>query len=217
MHKLMTALACAAALLAGAGQAQATVVYASSVISADSTGKMRNGADISSTQLVAASALGGPSDVTPDSTGFYSLGFGGSITLAFDSLIGPGTATFYESTSGTIYPREAANIYLFDLASSMFVFAGTVDNQPIGTFDTLDFSGLCSIGCSQMQIVDVSLFSDFAGYPIADGYDVNAIAVTAFAAPPAEIPEPATLPLMALASVGAGLVLLRRSTTRTKP
>lgn len=206
MKQLILAVACAAAFTA-AGNASATVVYASNVVAANSTGLTVSGTAMDGDRLVAASTLGAPDAATAGSLGFYSLGFGGSLTLSFSTLFGQGTATFYEATGGTTYPRESVDVFVFDLANSSFVFAGVADNQ--NGPSQLSFSGLCSIGCSQLRLVDTSDPADFAELPLADGYDVNAVSVTTFGEPQ-QVSEPATLGLLVAGLLAGGLVRRRR-------
>jgi hypothetical protein len=209
MFKSVSRLLCATALLvASISSAQATVVYANSVVSANSTGLNLGGTAISADRLNANGALGGPSDTTANSAGFYSLGFGGSLTLGFSGLFGSGTAIFFETTNPG-YGTESADVFVFDVASNAFVFAGNVDNLAGGLGDTLSFDGLCLAGCSSLKLVDTTSQKVYAGNKTADGFDVNSVSVTLFQ-PAGEssntVPEPGSVALF-----GLGLAALATS------
>lgn len=201
-----------AAVVSLSTQADASVVYANSVISASSTGLTVTNTAIDSARLIGASALSSANAVVAQSTGFYSLGFGGSITLGFSGLFGSGTATFYETTGAGPYPKESANIFVFDLASNAFVFAGSVDSQPVGLYETLSFANLCSLGCSSLKIVDTTNRADFQDYPQADGYDVNAVSVSLLGPQLLNsVPEPGTLTLLGLGLAGLSIARKRKA------
>lgn len=102
---LAAGMALAATL--AAPHAAAAPVFATSVASADSTGLTKNGASIAAARLNGNNALGAPDG------SFYSLGFGGSITLDFGTLIGEGLLEVFEVTNGT-YPLEAAKVLALD-------------------------------------------------------------------------------------------------------
>jgi len=214
MFKSVSRLLCATAMLvASLSSAQATVVYADSVISANSTGKNLGGAAIAANRLIASAALGNQSAATASSAGFYSLGFGGSITLGFSGLFGSGTATFFETTNPG-YGTESADVFVFDVASNLFVFAGSVDNLAGGLGDTLSFDGLCLSGCSSLKLVDTTSKAAFVSDKSADGFDVNAISVTLFEqlAGRNNVPEPGSVALFGLAL--AALAVSRRKSLR---
>lgn len=201
MFKSVSRLLCVSAmLLASFSSAQATVVFADSVISANSTGKNLGGGAIGADRLIASAALGNQSAATANSVGFYSLGFGGSLTLGFSGLFGNGSAVFFETTNPG-YGTESADVFVFDVASSNFVFAGNIDNLNGGQ-DSLSLTGLCLSGCSSLKLVDTTSKLAFAGVSQADGYDVNAVSVTLFEqlTPLANtVPEPGSVALFGLA------------------
>jgi hypothetical protein len=102
-------------------------------------------------------------------TGFFSLGFDGNLTLAFDYPIfnGPGVDfVVYETTWGS-YPIEAAEVY-FDGVSG-----GVVTNEGSGV-GSVSIPDVLSTS-NYVKLEDVTQKSDFLSKPNADGYDVDAV------------------------------------------
>ncbi len=192
--RLLAAGVALAASLA-APHAAAAPVFANAVVSADSTGLTKNGASIAAARLNGNNALS-----APDSA-FYSLGFGGSITLSFGTLFGEGLVEVFEITNG-VYPEEAAKVFALD--EGIWKEIGTVTN--VAGQNTLTISGVCLSGCSELKILDASNAALHAND--ADGFDLNAVSVTPFAA---QMPAPATAALLGVGLLGVAGALRRRA------
>jgi predicted ribosomally synthesized peptide with SipW-like signal peptide len=110
-------------------------------------------------------------------TGFFSIGKGGKITVEFAQPVvnDPGTdLRFYEATNGRIgYPLETAEIKVsFD--GITYYSIGSVGSEPSGDgVEELDItpSGLLSI--KYVQVIDTTNYNLHASD--ADGYDLDAI------------------------------------------
>jgi len=115
-------------------------------------------------------ALGAP-DYNGSAITFYSLGFGGDITLGFDNYIctdeGMDVRT-YEVTNGT-YPTEVAEVWVSQYNDSDWEYVGDVNNKGISSIELPD----ALYWVQYVKLVDKSdktLFSNDA-----DGYDLDAV------------------------------------------
>jgi hypothetical protein len=116
-----------------------------------------------------AESTGIPFDPVVTPYTFYSLGFGGSITVKFDNLIinGPGNdLKIYEITGGSSYPPEYAKIEASMDGVNWVVLASSILRD-----DEVDLGTL-----TQAQYVRVTDVSNPALFELeADGYDLDAI------------------------------------------
>lgn len=134
-------------------------------------------------------ALGSSTQLVPGWERFYSLGFGGTITLYFDNYIinGPGTdLSFYEATFSANWAVESAKVYASQDGVN-WTFIGVVDNKPFQSkyenISTLDLGSLA--WAKYLRLDDTSPQNTGNDN---DGYDLNAIkATTAGCALPADL------------------------------
>lgn len=191
----------------GLSQASAVTVHATQV-DAGRSGvagvgfEAQTGSPISGSRDNAANALGAPDQVDPN-VNFYSLGRGGAAVFGFGTAF-DGTATVFEVTFGCGGPQasggtcnfaETADLYLFngdynpfdgefdetDLVNVGFVFETSIPNgnanAPGGASITINGP------FTYLALVDTSTQG-------SDGFDVDAVSVSA-------VPLPAALPLLA--------------------
>lgn len=158
----------------GAGPWADTVVTSSQ-------GLMKNGSPVPAPRSDATSTLGVAENTTVDGT-FFSLGFGGSITLSFDNLITSGVIVV-EATNPD-YPLEQVNIELSSDGAS-WISAGTVVQD--GSVSMPD-----NLTCAKfVRITDTSNAANFTD-DTADAYDVDGVQATD--GEPCEIPTPTPTP-----------------------
>lgn len=116
-----------------------------------------------------AEALGPPDSY--ENNYFYSLGFGGSLTLAFETFIG-GELTVYEVTNGT-YPAELAEVFV-SRDGAEWVYLGKADNSDSDTTGRVRSSTFLLDACYQYvrldDATDATVHSDSA-----DAFDVDAV------------------------------------------
>jgi len=120
--------------------------------------------------------LGAPDGIGSPASGFYSLGFGGVITVVFTEPVydGPGNdLIFHEITnSRQSYPEELASVEVSSDGSTYFPI-GTASSQDPAGVASLDIatSGLSSI--LYIRVTDTTNSSIHGA--TADGYDLDAI------------------------------------------
>lgn len=137
--------------------------WADSVISS-SQGLTKGGGAVPAARSNPLAALGVAENDTVDSH-FFSLGFGGKITLGFDNGISSGVIVVEATNPG--YPAEKAKVEV-SADGSTWYDAGTISqdgqvNKP------------AQVGCAKyVKLTDVSNPSDFPE-STADGYDVDGV------------------------------------------
>ena len=145
--------------------------YANEVVSFNQK-KQTDGSSVSAVRSNPLSALGAPEN--NDTQNFVSLGFGGDITLKFESPIKNGEGNdvrVIESTFGSPscarYPETIRAFASQDGCHFIWIGDGCQDTD----FD------LGSLAWAQyIRLVDVSpVGATYQGTPVADGYDVDAV------------------------------------------
>lgn len=133
-------------------------------------GLRKDGSPVASTRSDPNNALG-PADSPQPTINFYSLGFGGDITLGFENYICNDAGVDIkpdEVTWGSGYPEEDADVEVSQDGSTWFD-VGTVNNQ--GT-TTVDLPGTLY----WVQYVKLTDTTDPGPLPSdADGYDLDAV------------------------------------------
>lgn len=124
-------------------------------------------------------ALGAEDWVTNGNTGFFSLGFGGSIILRFNSYV-PNVAgadlTVYEATNGDTYPSETATVEVSQNGTT-WMLAGTANNATIpGRTTDIDFNATGLDWITYVRITDTTNPAPHTND--ADGFDLDAVKAT---------------------------------------
>lgn len=146
-----------------------------------SQGLMKNGAAVPAIRSDATSAVGVAENNTTDGN-FFSLGFGGSITLSFDNPISNGIITV-EATNPD-YPGETATIEL-SADGTTWLTAGTVTQD--GSVNMPE-----TLACAKfVRITDTSDANNFTD-ETADGYDVDGVQTAE--GEPCTVPTPTSTP-----------------------
>jgi hypothetical protein len=186
---IVKTLSLAAVLAASAASANAAVVYATSVDSyVQGTNTITGG-------FIPARAITANATGAPDGN-MLSLGFGGSAIVSFGTkFIGPGKIweiTFGNKRTGTLPYIETVKVSLG--LNGIFTYIGNVSNTTAVTGDSFNFAGTFD----QILLEDISPLG-----PERDGFDIDAISVTA-------VPVPAA-GLLLLSAIGAVAAVRRRS------
>jgi hypothetical protein len=111
---------------------------------------------------------------------FYSLGFGGEITVVFDVAAnnGPGDDLLvWEKTYGpnSPYPTETADVFAWDAAGAAWVLLGEASNQPSSARSNVDNSFDLGALTSTTKILIVDTTDPCLHDGQADGFDVNGV------------------------------------------
>ncbi len=114
-----------------------------------------------------------PGDEVVIPTGsFYSMGFGGSLTLGFENPIcnqpGVDLAIEVREITKLPYPVERAQVYVSEDGVT-FLLAGTVSRD-----DTVAMPAGITVA-NFVRLVDVNALADYAFDPNADGFDVDGV------------------------------------------
>lgn len=137
-------------------------------------GKRKDGSAVLPARSDASDALGESDWSSGGSSGFFSLGFGGSITLSFDSFVSDVAGTdlsIHEATNGS-YPLEKVTVEVSQDGSE-WESAGTADNTNPSKVTEIDFS---STGLAWIKFVKLTDISDKAPFSSdADGFDLDAV------------------------------------------
>jgi len=112
--------------------------------------------------------------------GFYSLGFGGEITVVFEPAVtnGPGDDVLvWEKTYGpnSPYPVETADVFAWDAAGATWVLLGEASNEPSSARSNVDNSFDLGALTSTTKILIVDTTNPCLHNGQADGFDVNGV------------------------------------------
>jgi len=149
----------------------------------DAQGDRWDGSAVLANRSNPTDVLGEPDGlIAGGGSGFYSLGFGGSITVAFDGPVynsySPYQVAGVEITGGNRYPLESARVeFLYD--GDWYPAATELTNQPVDGGDPKTFTYVKLPAeipyAEQVRIIDTTDPADFTTKPTADGYDLDAV------------------------------------------
>lgn len=172
--------------------------WAANVVSSNQ-GNRKNGTDVLPERSNPLDTLGAPNGIGSPASGFFALGFGGTITVEFDGPVVdvPGVdLSFHEITNGrNTYPVEQANVEVSADGTTWYLIGVATSEPPGDGVVFLDISSNASAP-SQINFVKItdttnaSLNPD----PLSDGYDVDAIDATALCIQASPLPSPSQSP-----------------------
>lgn len=148
--------------------------WADAVVESDQ-GLKKGGAAVAANRSVTSDVLGEADWTIGGSTGFFSLGFGGTITVSFDSFV-PNVEgndiSIHEATNGA-YPQESALIEVSQDGSTWYAVGTSASNGAVTYFD-FDSTGLAWI--KYVRITDTT--NPALHNNDADGFDLDAVDAT---------------------------------------
>ncbi len=151
--------------------------WASSVVSA-SQGLQKDGSTVLLSRSVPASAIGLPDAATNPDTGFYSLGKGGSIVVAFTSPVVNGEGTdisIHEVTNGREnYPEETASVEVSTDNGGSWHNVGSASSLSTNGVTLIDIAPYT--GVTHVRVTDTTNFN-LNPNSNADGFDLDAVDV----------------------------------------
>jgi hypothetical protein len=122
-----------------------------------------------------------PDNVLVQDNAFYSLGFGGYVVVELDGDVFPSqdpTVIVIETTNGTNYPLESADVFIAQAEGGPFFKVGEADNTGGGgtVVNTIPVTGGgLPTSFRFIKVEDTTNPGDHSD-PFADGFDVNYIA-----------------------------------------
>lgn len=156
-------------------------------------GLRKNGTPVLAGRSDPNTAVGAPDWVSGTGTNFYSLGFGGKITLSFTGYVNNVSGDdlkIHEATNG-VYPEESVSVEVSQDGLNWFALSEEGTNTSPGGITGVDFGSTGLAWIKFVRLTDTSNPADFSQAD-ADGFDVDAIeAVTETCEPPV-IEEPCT-------------------------
>lgn len=160
------------------GQCEPLEVYADSPVS-NSQGLRKNGSAVLESRSTPSTATGAPDGNGNTNTGFYSLGYGGSITVKFANPVGDGDGpdiSIHEVTNGrTTYPLEKALIEVSANGTTWYSIGEATSQSPSGiTLLDINTNPTAPAQVLYVRVTDTSnsaLNSD----PLSDGFDLDAV------------------------------------------
>ena len=111
-------------------------------------------------------------------SGFFSLGFGGSIIVGFDGPLvngdGADVRIIEKTYCCSAYPEELADVYAWDGSSAEWVYIGTAQSSPGVASDSISELDLGALPSTWMLlIVDITDRAPFGAD--GDGFDLNGV------------------------------------------